>query len=312
MFSKICILGAGGFLGSSVCSLLSTSSAWRGASIVFVDFQPPRDLALRHKDFFVSAGSDDKTVEEALDGVEACVNLSAKVFSESESAEEQIVELLEASVAPLHRYLPLLGATLRYFLQLSTISVYEDTGLGVPFEEDSTLAPTSPYGVGKLAAEILLRIAASSRGFGLQILRLPDVYGRWPRDRRDRRLYPELMRAIAAGSDWRGRSDGNERVDLLHVTDAARAVCLALTDPRAGSWNVGSGSGYRAIDLLSALLAVIDRPSAVRFQGDRARSDRLLATTKFWSTYGFSPRMPLEAGIRDEFSYHLRNGTLAS
>ena len=90
------------------------------------------------------------------------------------------------------------------------------------------LAPLTPYGATKAAAEMLLSGYAGAYGLRTPALRLTNVYG--PGMRHKDSFIPRLMRAAAEGGGVEVYGDGLQRRDLVHVGDVARA--FATGGPR--------------------------------------------------------------------------------
>src|SRR5690606_19176560 len=125
----------------------------------------------------VDLRSDD--LDPLLDGVDVIFHLAAQAglvrsWQEFDSYMTCNIlatqRLLEAAVK----------AQINHFLHISTSSVYGRFATG---DEGAPLAPISPYGITKLAAEHLVQAYAANSGLPTTILRLFSVYG--PRQRPD-------------------------------------------------------------------------------------------------------------------------------
>ena len=148
-----------------------------------------------------------------------------------------------------------------------------------PIREDHPLAPSSPYGVSKLAVSCLAELYATS--YGLRIIRARPFFWIGPRKTGD--VCSDFARRIAQAE----RSGdpvlrvGNLEVvrDFLDIDDGIRGlVCLAERGQAGDVYNICSGHGYRVRDILERLksrarIAIEDRadPTLWRSIDERVR-----------------------------------------
>lgn len=112
------------------------------------------------------------------------------------------------------------------------------------------LAPLTPYGATKAAAEMLMSGYHGAYGMRTVSLRLTNVYG--PGMHLKDSFVPRLMRAAAEDRAVTVYGDGLQRRDLVHVADVARAFALAVLDWRSGPVIIGSGRSHTVLDLVEA------------------------------------------------------------
>jgi dTDP-L-rhamnose 4-epimerase len=130
----------------------------------------------------------------------------------------------------------------------------------VPTAEDSRLRPTSPYAIGKLAAEQLVLVTGESHGVDCVALRYLNVYG-------PRQALGNPYTGVAALFCTRllsGRrplifEDGEQRRDLVHVDDVVRANLLAMdsTTTIGQALNIGTGESISVRSLATTLAGAI-------------------------------------------------------
>lgn len=114
----------------------------------------------------------------------------------------------------------------------------------VATHEDHPLAATSPYAIGKLASETITLVAGRSFGIEAVALRYLNVYGR-------RQALSNPYTGVAAIFATQLRSgrrptvyeDGEQRRDLVHVSDVVRANLLAMEAPEAPGHAINIGTG---------------------------------------------------------------------
>jgi nucleoside-diphosphate-sugar epimerase len=103
---------------------------------------------------------------------------------------------------------------------VSSGSVYES--LSGPLDPSRVLRPRLPYSIAKVAAEYLAEAYATSR---LTVLRFFGAYG--PGEP-DFKLIRRLVERFSSGArDFRVAGDGTNRIDPMHVDDAAAALVAA-------------------------------------------------------------------------------------
>jgi UDP-glucose 4-epimerase len=127
----------------------------------------------------------------------------------------------------------------------STAAVYGQAPHS-PIAETTPLAPISPYGASKVAAEGIALSAASHDGLGVTVLRAFNVAGavNGRTDTDLTRIIPKAV-AVARGLEpvLEVNGDGSAVRDYVHVDDLARAFVLALerSSPGEGAvYNVGA------------------------------------------------------------------------
>jgi UDP-glucose-4-epimerase GalE len=170
---------------------------------------------------------------------------------------------------------------LRHFIFASTAVVYGDPK-EQPLSEEAPALPISPYGRGKLMSEVMLKEAAAAHDFRYVILRLFEVAGVDPRQRRgieSGHFTGLLTRATEAALGWRPNvrvsgtnyptPDGTSIRDYIHVCDVARALTAALTYLRTGganaTFNCGCGRGHSVLEVIKAVERVGGRSVPVRY-----------------------------------------------
>jgi len=180
---------------------------------------------------------------------------------------------------------------------LSSAAVY-GTPLRMPIKETQPVAPISPYGVHKAAAELLCRYYARVHGVPTLRLRIFSAYG------------PGLKRQILwdVCQKWQRSGEivlsgtGCETRDLLHVSDVVSALALAADrapfDGRA--INVASGTAVTMAHLAGMLIAQLGA-GHLRFTHKARRGDpsHWQASIERLSRLGFKQTVGLEEGVQE-------------
>jgi UDP-glucose 4-epimerase len=179
----------------------------------------------------------------------------------------------------------------------STASVYAESD--EPVTEDDPVAPMSPYGASKLAAERLIADYATSAGVKYAILRYFNVAGCSNSalgDTSEDNLVPRVIRALLAneypvifGDDY-PTSDGTAVRDYIHVADLAEAhvtIARRIDALPRNTYNLGTGRGSTVREIIERLIEASGKtvePIIVgRRAGDPARTVANVSAA-YWDT----------------------------
>ena len=314
---KALVTGAAGFIGST----LATALAADGFDVVgldcFTDYyaravKEDNVAGLRSRRNFrlIEGALETTNLDEALDGVTHVFHLAAQAGVRRSWGKDFAIytrlnvdatqRLLEAVKSrPIHR-----------LVYASSSSVYGD-GLPMPLREDAVLAPLSPYGVTKLAAEHLCHLYHANFGVPAVSLRFFTVYG--PRQRPDMAFH-RFLRAAMTGQPIALYGDGGQTRDFTYVDDAVQACRAAGDRGRPGAvYNIGGGSRVSVTDVLELVGRLTGRTLDIRREppqkGDMR--DTSADTTRARADLGFAPSATLESGLAAERDWLSRVVSLA-
>jgi UDP-glucose 4-epimerase len=125
-----------------------------------------------------------------------------------------------------------------------------------------------------------------------------DIHGRYTE------VMVRWMERIEAGEPPLVFGDGLQTMDLIHVTDVARANILAATSPATDTvFNVGSGTETSLLDLARLFAAAMGRPAlSPVHKEERAINPvprRLSSTLAAQEALGFRSTVEPQDGIAD-------------
>lgn len=193
------------------------------------------------------------------------------------------------------------GTRLHRFIYASTSSVYGKYASG---DESLPTRPCSPYGVTKLAGELLCRGMAEERGLPLVVLRFFSVYG--PRQRPDM-AYHRFIESMLAGEPITVYGDGQQVRGNTYIDDCLDAMISSLNAPVGEIYNLGGGETASILEVLRRLESVTGIKPNLRFEEAREGDQRLTGadTTKLKRHLGWKPRIGLDEGLGRQVQWHM-------
>jgi GDP-4-dehydro-6-deoxy-D-mannose reductase len=178
---------------------------------------------------------------------------------------------------------------------------------GIPIKESGEFHPASPYGVSKVAADLLSRLYWQA--YGMRIVRVRPFFVVGPRKTGD--VCSDFARGVVAVE--KGRSDsvsvGNlEAVrDFLDVRDAVSALWLLAEKGAPGEvYNLCSGVGRPVREVLELLIALAGNNIRYQVAPEKMRSHDVrtcIGDNSKLRTLGWRPQIPLEKTLADMLDY---------
>lgn len=314
--TKILVTGVAGFIGSHLAeSLLDSGCRVVGLDCLTGYYAPETKLAnlepLRSNRSFEFVQQDLSSTEWDLGGADLVFHLAAQPGVRG-SWGAGFDEYLRCNLLATHRLLGLCASASPRprVVFASSSSVYGDAEK-LPVGEGDPKMPASPYGVTKLTGELLCEAYLRQHDLDVRILRLFTVYG--PRQRPDM-AFSRFISALRSGQRAEVFGDGSQTRDFTFVSDAVEAFHLAAErGPKGGVYNIGGGTRApltRCLSLIAEALGVnaevVEKPRA---RGDVADTHADIALAR--KELGYSPRVPLEDGIKLQVQWHQACGSRA-
>jgi UDP-glucose 4-epimerase len=168
-----------------------------------------------------------------------------------------------------------------------------------PLTESSPLAPISPYGASKLAAETEARVFSSVYGTPVVIARIFNSYG----PRMPRFVVFDFLRKLQKDpSRLEILGNGKQVRDLNYVTDTVAGLILLAEKGATGeSYNLASGRHHNVTEIARELLDVLGLSGRTKlafsgesWDGDAQRWE--VAVDKI-ASLGYSPAVGLREGL---------------
>ncbi|HZZ66581.1 MAG TPA: dTDP-glucose 4,6-dehydratase [Phenylobacterium sp.] len=202
------------------------------------------------------------------------------------------------------------------FHHVSTDEVFGALGEDGEFTEATPYDPNSPYSSSKAGADHLARAWGRTYGMPVVLTNCSNNYGpfQFPE-----KLIPTVITRALEGKSIPVYGDGRQVRDWLHVDDHAEALLLVIQKGRLGeTYCIGGDATKRNIEVIRMLcehldgMAPANTPHAdkIAFVTDRPGHDFRYAidASKLERELGWTPRMPLLAGLEDTVRWYVENG----
>jgi len=309
--TKIIVTGVAGFIGSHLVEALLK----QGNEVIGIDeFNDYYDPLLKRKNIANFQDSPSFTLVEgdiqfldwqkllpdvefiyhqaAQAGVRASWGKSFCDYTERNINSTQV--LLEAAKdAP----------NLKRLVFASSSSVYGDAET-LPTNEEIKPLPVSPYGITKLAAELLGLLYHKNFGVPFVSLRYFTVYG--PRQRPDMAFH-KFFKAVLQDEAIPVYGDGQQTRDFTFVSDAIAANLAAAIVPEAVGqiFNIGGGSRVVLAEVLDTIAEIVGKPIK-RNHFEKAIGDArhtAADVSKARKILGYQPQVSLRDGLTQEWEW---------
>jgi len=201
------------------------------------------------------------------------------------------------------------------FHHVSTDEVFGALGEDGDFTEETSYDPKSPYSASKASADHLVRAWSHTFKLPVVITNCSNNYGPY---QFPEKLIPTVITRALEGKTIPVYGDGRQVRDWLHVDDHAEALLLVLGKGRLGeTYCIGGDATKRNIEVVKIICAHLDKMAPVNtshaekitFVTDRPGHDfrYSIDASKLETELGWTPRMPLDAGLEDTVRWYVDN-----
>ncbi len=295
----VLITGGAGFIGSHSAEALLAA----GARVTVLDnfSSGKRSNLPNHSRLKVVCGDirDPVMVAKALDSVSHVLHLAAQV-----SVPASVADPPASSQHNIQGFLNVLDgarrANVSRFVYASSAAVY-GTPVRVPLDEESPVAPLSPYGLEKSINDQYAGLYRELYGMSTLGLRYFNVYG--PRQDPASPYAGVISRFVSAlmkGEQLRVFGDGGQTRDFIFVKDVAALNTSALQSSAGGVCNLATGYSVTLLELIDTLADCAARPVAIRHEPPAAGDIRhsSVSPRKMLELFGPRDMTPLADGLR--------------
>jgi dTDP-glucose 4,6-dehydratase len=310
---KIFVTGGAGFIGSEFIRFVLGLD--KGHSIVNYDkltyagnLANLKSVADDPAYKFVKGDICDATgVESAMDGCDAVVHFAAESH-----VDRSIYEPSAAIQTNVTGTFTLLQTGRKIgisrFLHISTDEVYGDVAPDSFADENSPIAPSSPYSASKASSDLLVKSYVRTYGFPGIVTRSSNNYGpfQFPE-----KFLPLMITNLMEDKPVPIYGDGKQQRDWLHVRDNCRGLLAVLERGRLGEvYNLGGLDIVENLTMAKTLLRLMGkRDSLLSYVKDRPGHDRryALSCEKIERELGWKAAISLEDGLQETIDWFKSN-----
>lgn len=300
------VVGGAGFIGSHLCDALLAA----GHEIVVAD-NLSHGVAENVPDGADLARVDITTPEIEQLVAEFAPETIFHLAAPSVGASSVIDPVVDADVTVLGT-VRLLAAAAR--AQTKTF-ILASTASGLYGEQEERVAdethparPVRPYGISKLSAELYLGYYARVAGLRSVALRLAHVYGPRQKSSGDSAVIARFCECIKSGTPFTVMGDGKQTRDFLYVSDAVRALMLALgTTTARGVYNIGTGMEIELNGVVQELCRIAGKHPGARYEKARANDIKrsVLNYNHAFEELGYKPSVAIAEGLAKTWAWYV-------
>lgn len=326
------VTGGAGFIGSQFIRTAMTAG-YRVLvldALTYAGHKANLDQPLKQDPQMLIEGNicDGKLVQSILseNQVDAIVNFAAEshvdrsISGPSEFINTNIFGTYNMIECALNYWRDLPGERRNHFryVQVSTDEVYGALGETGYFNENSPLAPNSPYSASKASADLLVRAWHHTFGLPTITTNCSNNYG--PRQFPEK-LIPLMIFSALKQKPLPVYGNGSNVRDWIHVEDHSRGVLLALEKGKPGSTYCFGGRSERSnLDVVRQICRILDdlkprsdgkaHETGITFVADRLGHDWRYAIddSRAYQELGFELRhKSFEEGLANTIQWYLQN-----
>jgi UDP-glucose 4-epimerase len=293
---RVLVTGGAGFIGSHLVDALLD----RGAEVSMADHlhRSPKswfgEALLRGAQLYVADLRDLPALRPAFAAArpEVVLHLAAQVDVRVSVADPAFdAQVNVAGTVSVLEAAREVGA--RRVVMASTAAVYGDP-CDLPTPEDAPIAPLSPYGTSKAAAEWYLAQYRRLHGTSTLALRMANVYGPRQDPQGEAGVVSIFSGLAASGSRATIFGDGRQTRDYVFVDDVVDAWLAAAASDVTGALNISTGIETSVRELAEALDLSYDFAPGRVGEIERSCLDPSAAAAEL----GWRPAVSLANGLR--------------
>lgn len=305
--ARVLVTGGAGFVGSHITDQLIDAGCEKVVVLDNMVRGHSRNLASAHATGRVELVEGDirdaDLTRELIGGCDLVFHQAALRITHCAAEPDAAMEVMVDATYRLLRQCVELKVS--KVVMASSASIY---GMAEEFPTPESHPPygnRTLYGAAKSLGEGMLRSFNDMYGLDYVALRYFNVYGpRMDLHGRYTEVMVRWMERIAAGEAPIIFGDGSQTMDMVHVSDVARANILAARAPALDAvFNIGSGVETSLLDLARELAKAMGRPDLHPIHAAERNINpvprRLAAITAARDTIGFSSKVARDVGIRN-------------
>jgi UDP-glucose 4-epimerase len=250
------VLGAGGFIGTSLCRALLA----RGERVRGFGHAPLFPAALAGVEWMEGDFADRDALAPALRGCDTLFHLVSGTVPQLAN-QDPAADLLGNVVPVIALLQQAISEGVRRVVFVSSGGTVYGAAEQTPTPESAPTEPFGAYGVGKLTVEKYLGLYERLHGLEYRVLRVTNPFGPYQTARKGQGVIAAAILRGLSGQPIEIWGDGSVVRDFVYIDDVNAALIAAADD--FGShrvYNIGSGIGRSLSEILAAVEAQLGAP----------------------------------------------------
>jgi nucleoside-diphosphate-sugar epimerase len=228
--------------------------------------------------------------------------IHAGAFTPKSGKEADNISLSNSNIINTQNLLNVLPKTVKRFIFLSTIDVYNNDGV---LSENSLEKPISLYGYSKLYCEKMIKRWGNQNNIPIQLLRIGHVYG--PGEEEYQKIIPTTIKKILSKKAIKIWGDGNELRSFIYISDLVLAIQKS-TDLKGniGVVNLVGDNAISINELVHKIDKISEKKNIIERVPNKFPGRDLVFNNSKMKKYLLNNFVSLEKGLLFEFKYMLK------
>ena len=293
------LIGGNGFIGTNIIHKLLENE--KGVYCIDVYDSNTKNINNKHFKSYIDDLSNIDLLKDLVDKSDIIIYLASSSNVRS-SSNISLVELdnIEGFIKTIEIIKDFPDKKLIYASSGGTVYGEPEK---IPVNEEHSLMPISPYGIGKVCTESFLKYYGQKFGIKYVICRYSNPYGSYQSPLSGVGVINKILYDYHTGNETKivGNPEASIR-DYIYISDLVDAT-IAVSENASSDdqvFNVGSGIGYSLSQIIEEIEAVLG--DKLEFTdnnfGIENVSRIVLDVSKIKKTVGWSSKITLKEGIR--------------
>lgn len=306
--NRILVLGADGFLGSSlVISLLKEKKYHIHAFDLFKDGTSRNLERTRNKiEMFQGNFLNKEDLRKALQGIDYVFHF-VSFTTPGSSMSDPLVDIDTNLRGTINLLEECVKAKVKKIIYPSSGGAIYGDQKKEKYGEEDPLFPISPYAISKLAIEKYLEYYRISKGLNYLIVRLSNPYGPHQNVVGNQGIIPIFLNLIKNNQPISIFGDGENVRDYVFIDDATENLLkLAFREENKHRiYNIGSGEGVSINELIEAIKKITKKKIKINKLPNRKSDVRsiVLDTSRIEKEISYSLKTDLKKGIKKTWEW---------